>query len=392
MKRLLLSFAAVMLLPGGAFAQSQNPFTLKKADERLYFLYFDSSAEKHGITKSTLVEFSNFIALIEMPIGENGGNQKSRTDLTDGGEALAQFLQKEFPKKPLKYIFSTHWHEHSISSVLPFIHKGVKVVTTKDNFEYISQMLGDMPEAKYREQFVFVEDSIVIKDRHNTVTGYRFTKKDYPSVPTKDYVYYYLPRYGYMNISCMYHRYGNAYTLDGKEIVYPRTEDLYRFFTAKNIHPRYVIRTYADLDEPNGMIAYDTIAAVMKKGVTETEIKRELVSIDKSILLSNPDTVVNILVARKISGWMINGAVYTALKEKRLEHALGLARILCLLYPTNTGYWDTYGEAYYFLGKLDIARRYEKICKTMDKDFSAGEHVWEQDLKEYRELWAAKGL
>lgn len=373
-----------LLLSTQLFAAS-SPFTLKKAKDKLYFLYYDSTAKKKFISKSTVVEFGSFIGLIEMPVEDGGSDQKTRVDLKEQGDAIYAFLKAKFPKKPLKYIFSTHWHEHSIASVNAFLPKGVTLITTEKNFEYIRQMLDSNDVAKYANQIKFVQDSIVIKDKQNEVIGYRLDKTQYGSMPTKDYVFYYLPKYDLMDCSCMYYRY-NGYTIDGKEFVSGRVENVGQFVSNRNLHPKYISSLF-DKNEPGGMVAFDTVRSTISNGITEGDIKNRYINMDEATLYGNIDSVVSMTMRMGIGGGMINNAVYDALHRNKLHQALGIARVLCLMYPSYWGYWDTYGECYYFLGKKDLAKRYEKQCKQINEKYTGGMDVWQKDYEEFSANW-----
>ncbi len=55
--------------------------TIIKADDGLYFMYYDSSG-----AKSTLLEFEKFIMLLEMPINDEGGGARNLKDHSEGAE------------------------------------------------------------------------------------------------------------------------------------------------------------------------------------------------------------------------------------------------------------------------------------------------------------------
>ncbi|MBS1689486.1 MAG: hypothetical protein JSS96_12235, partial [Bacteroidetes bacterium] len=239
---------------------------IKKVADGLYIMYYDTSSEKKIVTKSTIVEFKNYIVLIEMPISNDGAGATNLKDHSEGGEVVLAALKKKFPNKPLKYILSSHWHPHSISSILPFVSEGITVVTTRNNFKRLSEFVDSASFNKYRKYIRFVdEDSLIIKDKDNRIIAYKFNKKDYPAVPTEDFLYFYLPKYNYMHCSCMFQRFA-GYKAEGKEIISVRAEDLEKFMNRKTIDPDYLITTDTYWDDTTGMVPGDTMRLMAKQG------------------------------------------------------------------------------------------------------------------------------
>lgn len=365
-----------------------NITSIQKVDDGLYLMYYGKTSEKASVTKSTVVEFRDYLVLMEMPISNDGAGAVHLTDHTEGGEQVIQKLKEFFPGKPLKYVLSTHWHPHSISSIIPFISRGITVVTTRKNFSRLSEFVDSTTFAAYHDYIRFVEtDSMVIADGPDSVIAYKFDKADYPSVPTQDFLYFYLPKYRCLHCSCMFQRLRGA-LVKGKELVSGRVEDLNRFIESRKIAPRHFICTDILWDEDDGMTSGDTLQALMRNGITMSSVEQDLLNISEETLLMKSDSIIGSIMTDNIPVNSINRAIYTALERKDLQKALALARIQALLVPSDPNAWDTFGEVYYVLGNMQLAKRYEMQSRRIDKDFNiGGETVWEKDLKDFQKRW-----
>ena len=359
---------------------------IKKAGDGFYLMYYDTSAVKRTISKSAIVAFKNYIVLLEMPIVYDNSDL---TDHTAGGEDVMQALKTYFPDKPLKYIISSHWHPHSISSVMPFITQGVTLITTRNNFKKISEFVDSATYQKYRNYIQFVEgDSMIIKDKSNCIILYKCNQSEYTYVPTEDFLYSYIPKYKCMQTSCMYQRFSRT-KVRGKELVSGRSENLYDFVQSKKLSPQYYLCTEVYDDDENGMIAADTLGAMIRNGIGMMSLENELLNISEETLVKKNDSLLSEFAAHPIPLSIINSAVYTALKKQAFNKARALAKLQALLNPSDPNSWDTYGETYYFSGDLKMAKRFELASKRIDKNYSnGGEQIWKEDLEDYKKKWS----
>jgi len=386
-----LSFLAGLLFLATAANAITKIKSIKKVADGLYIMYYDTSSEKRIVTKSTIVEFKNYIALIEMPISNDGAGATHLKDHSEGGEAVLAALKAKFPNKPLKYVLSSHWHPHSISSIMPFITRGITVVTTQNNFRRLNEFVDSENFKKYRKYIRFAdEDSMILKDKENTIIAYKFNKADYPAVPTEDFLYFYLPKYNYLHCSCMFQRFA-GYKAKDKEIISVRVEDLNKFIKSKGIDPDYLITTDTYWDDPIGMVPGDTMRTMFANGIGMYVMEDELLRIDEQTLVMKSDSIINYIMSNGIPGGILNSAVYRAIGANNLKQALALARLQALLSPANPNAWDTYGEVYYFLGETKLAKRYEAQSKLIDKTFDkGGEETWKHELEDFRKRWVVK--
>lgn len=391
MKYLLLCFLlAVVSTPGVA---QTSPSNIKKVSDGVYLLYYDSTAQKGTLTKSTIVEFDTYIALLDMPISNGGAGTSHLQDYSDGGERVLQTLRAAFPTKPLRYVFSSHWHPHSLSSMRPFLRQNVTVVTTENNFKRLSEMLDSAALRECRHLVRCVQgDSLLLQDNANSIIAYKVTKGQYSSVPTEDFLYFYLPKCNYVHCSCMFQRLLGS-LVRGTEMISSRVENLHQFLTAKGIAPARCIGTDTYWDGDDGMVSGDTLRRMMQYGIGMSALEYEIRSIPEETLVLQSDSIVQALVRDAIPTPILNRAVYTSLTKKELRKAVAIARIQALLSPASANSWDTLGETYYVLGERELARHYQKQCIRIDKTLKGGgEEAWAKNLEDFQKKWRAAGL
>lgn len=388
MRKLLLALLTLSILPFYLHAETKIT-SIKKASDGLYLMHYDTSADNHFYSKSAIVEFKNFIVLVEMPLCYS--NASPLKDHIEGGEKVLQALKKEFPNKPLKYVLSSHWHPHSISSIIPFVSSGVTVVTTRNNFKHLSEFIDSATYEKYRDHIHFVEeDSMVIKDKTNTIIAYKCNKKEYTNQPTEDFLYFYFPKYRCLQTSCMYQRY-RGFKAKGKELISGRTEDLNKFIRSKNIAPQTFLCTENYFDDANDMASNDTLQSMFSTGIGASAIKDEIMSMSDETLQLKSDSVIKYFANNTIPVYLLNEAVYTTLRNQNLNKALALARLQALINPSDPNVWDTFGEVYYFMGEQKLAKKYATQTTRIDKNFKGGgEQTWQKDLEDYQKIWSNK--
>lgn len=375
-------FVLLLLFPFLAFSQAGDFNKISDAGGGIYFMYFDSSN-----SKSTIVEFEDFIVLIEAPVKDQGGNATDMKDHSSGGEKILRTLDNYFPGKPLKYFLHSHWHPHSISTINPFLKAGVKVVSTELNYGVIRRFVDTAGIKNYRENLVFISDSLEISDNKNKIVVHRFTKKDFPNVPTEDYLFFNFPKQNIMHCGCMYNKWEGE-PVDGREMLTGREEDLHKFLSVKGIKPEYLIRLSKEKKEVNDMQPISGLENVVSNGIKGSDIMKEFMAIELRSLDENPDAFLQDIIKRKIPSSIINSTVYSLLRKKELHKALSFARLQALLNPSDPNSWDTYGEVYYFLGETELAQYYEKQSKRIDPEYTAGGmEVWKKDLENHLKIW-----
>lgn len=372
-----------LLIPLSMVAQNEKFNLITKTSEGLYFMYYDSSN-----TRSTIVEFENFIALVEVPIKDEGGGARNLKDHSAGAEKAMLSLANYFPNKPLKYVIHSHWHPHSLSSVKPFISKGIKLISTQANFEKLKEFVDSATIALYGKNIQFVEgDSLLIGDKTNQIIAYRFQQKDFPNTPTPDYLYFYFPNYNFLHCGCMYNKWEGE-KVEGKELLTGREEDLNRFLAMKKLKPSFLIRLNNEKIEKSGMQPYFNLENVVKNGIRLNEIAQRYFSIEDKILYEKRDSLLKEIIVNNIPASIFNSGIYLALEKKKLTKALLFAQIQVMIKPSDPNAWDSLGEVYYFLGEKELAKQYEKQSKLIKPAFDdGGESVWAKNLVEHQKLW-----
>lgn len=81
---------------------------------------------EHDRTRTLLVEFKNFFVAIEAP------------NTSENGDLIIAEAKKIAPEKPIKYFLFSHYHPSHLGGLRAFVHNGTTVVSTMDNFDFIS--------------------------------------------------------------------------------------------------------------------------------------------------------------------------------------------------------------------------------------------------------------
>ena len=367
------SYSILLLLSallGSWHVQAQTEYnTLKKAADGLYFMYYDSSR-----SKSVVLEMANYLALIEVPVLDHGG---SVTDLKEdciGGEKILSTLAHHFPGKPLRYVLNSHWHQHSLSSLNPFLKKGVIWYTTPSTYKRICAFADTTLVEIGKNVHLVQQDSLTIGDAQNSIAIHYFTQRDYPNAPTEEYLYFYLPRYRYLHCGCMFTRNPNA-RYDGKEIITGRAEDLHRLIGQHALTPTALIRLSREKNYPEDMQAYDILDLLIQEGVRTSDILKQYTGLPDSVLINHTDRIAADAIANKTPTGIFNTLAYQSLSADKLLRAVAYARIQALLNPSDPNVWDTLGEMYWATGQLDIARHYDRQARLISPAFKEGGEV-----------------
>ncbi len=392
MKRTVNLIAAMVFIFTGTIFTSAQPVDLnriEKSKDRLYFMYYDSSN-----SKSTIVEYDDFVVLIEVPVKDEGGGATNMKDHIEGGVKAIRTIEKQFPGKPIKYVIHSHWHPHSISAVAPFLENGSKLITTMENFSIIKKYMDESVKEKYKANVIFAEadplsagDSLVIDEPGNKIVIHYLKKSEYSNLPTIDYLYCYLPNYNLLHCACMYNKWTGE-PVEGKEMLTGREEDLHRFLKEKNIKPEHLIRLNNEKSAPGNMLPFSGLEDVVNNGIRASDILNRYTALSEQELKDRFDAIAEEIVNNNIPVSLMNTAAYQMIRSNDLGRALVFAKLQAMINPSDPNSWDTLGEIYYFMGKLESARRCSKEAKEIDPNFSqGGEKVWEEDLKEYQKIW-----
>jgi hypothetical protein len=383
--RLLL--LVVFAIPTFAFAQSAGDVSqIMKVADGFYHLFYDSST-----AKSTIIEFDKFVALLEVPIKNEGGGATNLKDHTFGGQKVIATIEKYFPGKPLKYVLHSHWHPHSISSVKPFLAKGATLISTRTNFQRMKEFIDSSTIVKYKKQIQFVDsDSLVISDKSNRIIAYRFLQEEYKSTPAKEYLYFYFPKYFALHSGCMYAKSAGD-PVDGKSIITDRQTDLNKFVRNRKLRVDNFVRISGDKNIPACLMKGDDFKLQMVTGITTAEINEIYFSLSTHLLNQKQDSIANLIITKNIPSSIINGNVYASLRKKDFDRALAFAKLQVLINPSDASAWDTLGDVNFFVGCKELATKYYNQSIKMDSAFTAGgATAWEKSLTEFQAIWTSE--
>ncbi len=98
-----------------------TPSNLQKLGEGIYVLL--------GSYNSVVVDFTDYILVLE------GGNNSTYT------QASIREIKRALPKKPIKYVVSTHFHFDHLGGIRSYVAEGTIVVTTADAQSTLQYML-----------------------------------------------------------------------------------------------------------------------------------------------------------------------------------------------------------------------------------------------------------
>jgi len=138
-----------------------------------------------GSHHSLVVEFADYIAIVEAPLGE------------ERSIAVLAEAKKLVPNKPVKYVLTTHHHFDHVGGLRTYVAEGATVVTHQSNVPYFEKTLTApatmVPDAQAKNpkppMLQGVSEKYVITDGKQTIEVYP-TPGD---THTKEYTFIYLP-------------------------------------------------------------------------------------------------------------------------------------------------------------------------------------------------------
>jgi glyoxylase-like metal-dependent hydrolase (beta-lactamase superfamily II) len=102
----------------------QSKVDIQKAGTGVYFV----TGASHN---SVAVEFKDYIALIESPIGDNRA------------VPLFDAVKKQFPNKKIRYVINTHHHFDHAGGLRDAVAEGATILTYRDNKPYYERVLAN---------------------------------------------------------------------------------------------------------------------------------------------------------------------------------------------------------------------------------------------------------
>lgn len=377
----LLVMTGMGLFYGIAKAQAPAPaFKLTRFDQKMAFVAMDTV---HN-SQTTVMEYPNFLALIELPFVDAGGNKTD--DLkqdTVKANALISFLKGEYPSKPVRYVFSSHWHLHSLSAVDPFLKNGAKLVTTSQNWKYAigHGFTAQLDKKTYESSVIFVNKDTLMFKKSESPLQVLYLDSTYTNKPTKDYLFFYFPKQKRLHASCMCALTQSDLQKEKGFIYSGRLLDVKQAIECRKLEVKELIKLGRPEKELGYFVppvfTYAYFTDYMKAGRSMNEAAAVFVKLPVTVLRTEQDSLLRDLAQSRMSSQVLNQAVYTCIKDKQYEKAVSLARLLNLYYPGVPSYIDTMGEACYNNGDRVLAEYYNKVLLNIDPKFSGGLKTWE---------------
>jgi hypothetical protein len=351
----------------------KTEFTRTVFSEDISFVRVDSS---HG-SQSTVIEYPNFLVLIDLPIVDKGANVS--TNLTQDNpktERFINFLKASYGKKPVKYVLSTHWHLHSMSGITPMFNQGAILVSTRKNWDYCTQngLFGKEDTKALESKIKFIDkDTRILEDTDNPISVL-YLDETYINKPTDEYLIFYLPKSKCLHASCVCAIADIDFTKRPEFIYNDRVTDLDRAIQSRGLEVSHLFKLTQEYDATKNdykipVFGQSYYSEYKRRGKPQAEVVKGYTLYDESFLKSQKDSILHHLIDKKISGGIINGVVYACIKEKSFQKAIHWAQILNILYSGENNYLDTMGEAYYASGDTKMAEQISNRLAILSKSF-----------------------
>ncbi len=376
-----LCFAFIQFISG----QDKQDFVFIKGDDNISVIKVGSST-----AKCSVVEYPKFLVLIDIPYIPIQKKDSIRV-ADEHFNPLIPFIDSIYLNKPIKYILNTHSHGHSLSTAIPFIKNGTKIVTAKENIEIYDKrgLFGKETSKGYAESIIQItSDTTLLAETTNPIEVLHLKKADYKSIPTKTFLFFNFPKQKLLAASCMVYLtdLNTAYGYKGT-VFSDRLVDANKIIADKNLTVERTLQLHRSKME-NGFEkpAIYSIAHfqnVLEHGWHRRALSEHFQNMTYEELTTKKDSLLNFLVGNNIYHIILNHAVYSLIEKKEYQKAVAIAQILILYEPDRFNEIDTLGEAYYSNGQMDMAKHYDSILKeSKEKTEGLGWEAWEANQKE----------
>ncbi len=159
-----------------------SDITIEKYSENIYFINLH-----HCGTRSLMVEFADFVLVAESPLN------------SENGALLLNEVEQIAPGKRIEFFTFGHFHPHYTGGIRPFIHKGAKVICTKEDKDYINY-IATVPHTIVKDSLQMFPKKVMFEliQKEKTISDGEFEMKIYhigaKSNHTNDYLIYYFPK------------------------------------------------------------------------------------------------------------------------------------------------------------------------------------------------------
>jgi hypothetical protein len=383
MNQFLFSFVLFFILCTASSQVGKRSFYRQAYKDNMSFIAMDTI---HS-SQTTIIEYPDFLVAIELPFEDEGGGKTN--DLKQDSSSAQQFLvflQQTYKSKPLKYIFSSHWHLHSLSAFDIFQQQGTRLITTSKNWQYASTHgFTKNSNVSYQKAIIPIKKDTTFFAKSKFPIQVLYIDSTYTNKPTQDYLFFHFPKITTLHASCMCALSETDLSKQTHLIYSDRLIDLQRAIDIRHLVLTELIKLGRS-EKINShfvlpVFKYAYLQAYLKSGKPMKEVADAYAKLPEVILLSKQDSLINDWMKQKASSSIINQAVYNCIKEKHFEKAVLLARLLNLYIPGISNYIDTLGEACFMAGKMEQAKFYHEALLQMNPLFKGGIKSWESNTK-----------
>jgi hypothetical protein len=150
-----------------------------------------------GSHNSVLIEFKDYVAVVEAPLDENRSN------------AVMAEVKNLVPNKPIKYLINTHHHFDHSGGVRTYIAEGATIITNEANKSFFEKALVAAPRTlnpdklsqnpkkatfiTYKDKYVLTDENRSLElrkvenDNHNAYIGYGYLPKEKILIEADDF-------------------------------------------------------------------------------------------------------------------------------------------------------------------------------------------------------------
>ena len=380
--KLIYTFSIAFLATTSLFAQSEKQFSRNIFSKEISFVRTDTT---HG-SQSTVIEYPKFLVVIELPMIDKGADRNNNlVQDVPKADLFLNYLKKEYNNKPVKYVLSSHWHLHSLSGITPFFNQGATLIAAKTNWEYSVKngLFGETDTKILEKQVVQVSKDTSILNNTNFPISVLFLDETYINKPTKDYLFFYMPKNKCIHASCMCAMQQIDFKQRPEFIYNDRVTDLEKAIKIRNLDVENLFKLTAEFDKDKKvykMPAFNKsyFEEFKLRGKPMAEVVQGFMNYELQFLQTRKDSILHLLVAKKTSPQVVNSTVYACIKQKEYLKAVQWAQILNLYQIGDTSFIDTMGEAYYNAGDFEMDKHISNQLAKLNPDFKNQFKVWEQ--------------
>jgi hypothetical protein len=290
--------------------------------------------------KVVVAEFATFLALIEAPFDDRTVR-----------EILAE-LRVRFPSKPLRYVFHTHPHDHSIHAVDPLLAAGAQIVTSSANLPELEKLTGDV--SALRSRVILVDDQFELADAINRLRVWLLkqgTGEKQWAVPTPEYMVFEFPASGVLVSGCLYNKPKTYH-----EVVSSRKKAILRFIETNAPGVTTLIPTNTSSgDGFEDVCTLQMLRDSIEQGIKPEEVSKRFGEMTPEQMRAQADAIAAEFKALTPRAFDLMVCASQLNKDKHAEQSLILLDIAISIFPDDP--WPRYqaGVRAWGLGLKDQA-------------------------------------